>query len=732
MRLFKQIKAATSDMSRLLEVISEKWNMPFNTRNQVELVNHYRGWVYACVAKKSHSVAGVPLRLYKNVPEKSPSKHFVKKGNGLTKVNTTTYESWLANKNIASHITKGLEIEEITEDHPLLDLLRQVNPFANKDDLMYSTEAYLQMIGNSYWYLIPSKMPSLAIQGRYLPKEIWPILSQYMHPVPDANKFISGYKIEIQGKKKTYSPSEIIHFKHFNPKSMIEGMGPLEAAAYAVDIDEQKKKYTFSFFKNSAIPPYFFKMPFDAEKQKGPIWTPKQWRKFKHEFLESHGGPDKAGSLALLQGGLDITQIGVSPKDFTYLLMTKPAIEEIAAIFGIPLFKLTGEGVDRLNAEKSDYSYQRDTIRPELATIEQKLNEQLTPLYDPNIFLVYDNNIPDDKVFELEEQTKLVDTVLTKNEVRTVRGLLPIEGGDSIYIPANMIPVGSPPPEDGKSIDFDKLAADVKHKLLHHCKEQITPEMQVIADKLAPVLAPVFNGYHNEVLSKMNQYPNGPITSWINGDEFSKELYDKSDVLRTEFSSAGQEGIDQITKSAKYQHKYEEGVEVVFNIESTLAAEQMLKLQEGFSVYPIATTQADLNAALAEGMRLGESIAQLKIRVSKIFGVMGADQGIISADAVTRRNWRILRVARTEAARAYNYGHMEGWRQTGLVKAKAWQTGVNPCELCESLQGATMPLDDSFDAKIADFSPSFDFGYGEAYAPPLHPNCGCYLIPITL
>lgn len=710
-----------------MDVISANWNMSFSSRNQVELVRHYRGWVYACVDKNSKAVASVPIRLYKRVPEKTPAKHFIKKQSGLVKVNTATYESWLENKNIAKYIRKGYEVEEITEAHPLIDLLQNVNPFANKEDLFYSAEAYLQMIGNAYWYLIPSKMPSLAIPGRYIPKEIWALQSQYCHPVPDKNKFISRYKMEVRGKKEFYSLDEIIHFKFFNPQSMVEGMGPLEAAAYAVDIDEQKKRYTFSFFKNSAIPPYFFKMPFDSEKMKGPVWTQKQWRKFKRQFIEQHAGPDKQGNLALLQGGLDVTQVGVSPKDFTYLLMSKPTIEEIAAIFGIPLFKLTGEGVDRLNAEKADYSYQRDTIRPLLKNIEEKLNEQLTPLYDPNLFLVYENNVPDDKAFLLDEQTKLVDTVLTKNEVRQQRGLEPIEGGDRVYIPANMVPIGETIPEPDKGIDLDTAAEVVKKDIIRHFKEQLTPEMEKIADKLIPVLVPVFNDFHNSVLRNMNKYPDGPIEEWVKSEEFEKALYEQGDIFAPIFEKSGQEGINQITKKA-----IKAEAEMSFNIESTGAVTQIEKLREGFSVYPIATTRADLLAALSEGLRLGESIADIKIRVSRVFGVMGADEGVVSATGVTRRNWRILRIARTEAARAYNYGHMEGWKQTGLVKAKAWQTGVNPCELCESMQGSTMPLDDSFDKKISEISPTYDFGYGEVFAPPLHPNCACQLIPITL
>ena len=724
------MKKIGEEMAQLLSVVSAKWNLPINMRQTEALVKHYRGWVYACVDRNSKAVSSIPIRLYKKIPEEEKPKHYVKVRGGLVRVNTKTYDSYLENRNISSYISKGMEIEEVTQ-HPLIDLLRQVNPFANEDDLLYGTEAYLQMIGNAYWYLVPSRMPSLSIAGRKLPKEIWMVQSQYCHPVPDKKQFISGYKMEINGKKQYFSPEEIIHFKLFNPGSMIEGMGPLQAAAYAVDIDEAKKRYTFSFFKNSAIPPYFFSLPFDAEKMKGPVWTRKQWRKFKRQFLEQHEGPDKAAKVARLQGGLDITQIGGSPKDFTFLLMTKPTVEEMAAIFGIPLFKLTGEGVDKLNAQLADYSYQRDTIRPLLKNIEQKLNEQLTPLYDPKLFLVFENNIPDDQAFRLKEHGDLVDKVLTKNEVRQARGLPPVEGGDLLYVPANSIAIGATPdPNKGKV----SISGVVKRLKAHIHKEQITPEMEKIAAKLTPSLATVFNDYHNTVLRRVDDYPDGGPADWVTESDAEtqiKELLTRSGVLVSEFQRVGQEAMEQVTKNATARTK-EDAPQIRFDVEATGAAEQIDKLIEGFSVYPIATTMEELRATLEDGMKAGEAILGLKKRISKVFGVMGADEGVISSTGVTRRNWRILRIARTEAARAYNYGHLEGWRQTGLVKAKVWTTGANPCELCDGLQGTTMPLDDSFDGKITELAPSFDFSYGEVLAPPLHPSCGCQLIPVTL
>ena len=74
--------------------------------------------------------------------------------------------------------------------------------------------------------------------------------------------------------------------------------------------------------------------------------------------------------------------------------------EEICNCYGVPISKLTTDNVNRANAESGDYSYMKDTILPRLKKIEQKLNEQLLPMYDDRLFCAFDNPVPADKHYD--------------------------------------------------------------------------------------------------------------------------------------------------------------------------------------------------------------------------------------------------------------------------------------------------------------------------------------------
>lgn len=77
-------------------------------------------------------------------------------------------------------------------------------------------------------------------------------------------------------------------------------------------------------------------------------------------------------------------------------------------------------------------------------------------------------------------------------------------------------------------------------------------------------------------------------------------------------------------------------------------------------------------------------------------------------------------IARTETAYADVQGNLDAYKISGVVEFKQWITGAGCCDLCDELNGETIPLDDAF---MTDD--------GEIDGPPYHPNCRCDVLPIT-
>jgi hypothetical protein len=101
--------------------------------------------------------------------------------------------------------------------------------------------------------------------------------------------------------------------------------------------------------------------------------------------------------------------------------------------------------------------------------VEGDLNEWLVPQFDESLKLIYDyDNIP-----ALTERRKMIytnvieavrDGIITRNEARERLDLEPIEGGDEIYINANMFPLGMDAPTEDKEMldenDFEDVYGD--------------------------------------------------------------------------------------------------------------------------------------------------------------------------------------------------------------------------------------------------------------------------------
>lgn len=88
-------------------------------------------------------------------------------------------------------------------------------------------------------------------------------------------------------------------------------------------------------------------------------------------------------------------------------------------------------------------------------------------------------------------------------------------------------------------------------------------------------------------------------------------------------------------------------------------------------------------------------------------------------DAAAFSEERALTVARTEMAKADSQGALYGYKASGVVKGKRWQTAEDDLvsdECVANQEAGTIPLDDNFPSG--------------ADAPPNHPNCRCVVLPV--
>jgi len=91
----------------------------------------------------------------------------------------------------------------------------------------------------------------------------------------------------------------------------------------------------------------------------------------------------------------------------------------------------------------------------------------------------------------------------------------------------------------------------------------------------------------------------------------------------------------------------------------------------------------------------------------------GLAAAIRESDAFSRA--RAQMIARTETAKADVAGHRAGWKASGLVAGREWQTSDGCCDECQALDGTIVGIDEEFP---------------DGADVPLHPNCECNELPV--
>lgn len=389
--------------------------------NFQQLIKGYRDWIYVCATKNAINVAQVPLRLYAAKPS-SRSKIIVPH-----RVVPKEQREFLETKAHLRSLTtfrKAVEVVEVL-DHPFLDLLKNVNPFMNQFSLLELTQLHQELVGNTYWFVLKGQ--------NNIPSELWILEPQYVKIVPDKKTFIKHYKYERNWSKPTiYELDEIVHFKVPNPTNPYYGMSPLAAIFGPYSIGIKMDTYENSVFANSGNPSGII-------EYEGVVGE-HEYRRTVERLREQYAGLKKAGKLMLLEGGAKYKPIGLSPKELNFLQGRRYIKEIICNAYGQHL-GMYDKDANRANAETASYLYMRDTITPRLVRLEQKINEQLMPMYDDALFVSFDNCIPEDKKYRLEETRTYIEIGFrTINELRAELGLDPVPWGDE---PINLVKGGS-------------------------------------------------------------------------------------------------------------------------------------------------------------------------------------------------------------------------------------------------------------------------------------------------
>ncbi|MCL5431677.1 MAG: phage portal protein [Patescibacteria group bacterium] len=379
-------------------VFSFFYNQASPKLGEKQLLDAYKGMVFACVNAIAEEVGNIHLRLQRK-----------------------TKDSW----------------EEIP-DHPALTLLSSVNNFTTSSDLLIGTQAFLELDGNAFWYMVRN-----GNSGGGDLVEIWLLDPTRMSIVKNSTTIISNYVYQNEkGDKVPMELGEIIHFKRFNPKDQYRGVGTVQAAALPIDIDDYSAQWQRNFFSNAAMPSGILSTDGTLNQE--------QYDRIKANWDSKYKGVANSSKMALLEGGLHFTPVNFTQREMQFLDGRRAIRDEILAIFRVPKSILgIVEDVNRANAEASDYVFGKRVIKPKMQFLVDKLNEFYLPMFglkNSQYRFDFDDPVPQNQDLLMTQISKGLNgaSYLTINEAREQMGYPPLdEGGDEIFISNSVIPLGT-------------------------------------------------------------------------------------------------------------------------------------------------------------------------------------------------------------------------------------------------------------------------------------------------
>jgi HK97 family phage portal protein len=413
-RFLSRVRSKTATSNAAYMAASSKIVMGDEGKRQpfsyASAVRSYSSWVYAAANLNAVAVASQPLRLYVRSRDGKKKLWKTRSVSARVKAFHAGDLDHLPSRHVIRKAAEyGDNYEVVTENHPVLDLLEKVNPYQNGFDATVLRILYTELTGNAYLHPVVDKALGIPI-------ELWTMPSQFVEIVPGKVDFVDGYLYGAERDKRRLFPAEeVIHFKRPNPNDLYYGIGKAEAAWGAIMSNDEIHSMDYHFFANKARPDWLMTI-------KGMVST-EEMDRLEKQIEEKLRGSKRAGRFLTASADIDIKPLSFPPKD---LQGRTDIVEEIAAVFGVPVSMLKANDPNLASATIGFAAWKANTILPLLRMDEEVLNQNLLPMFniEGDAFLAYDNPVLSDERFEFEKnRSSVAGGIMTVNEARTRNGL---------------------------------------------------------------------------------------------------------------------------------------------------------------------------------------------------------------------------------------------------------------------------------------------------------------------
>lgn len=381
-----------STIRQMCEVLRPKVGSDYSDATST---SKYRSWVYVAANHNASNIADGELQLYSN------SKPLASRGKQVTAATL---------KDIRKYALKASSDTQEIETHPILDLLHNPNPRDTLYDLLYRTDLFLELAGDAYWHI--------KRDARGIPVEINVLYSQYVNIQHNGmNRIIAyNYGIPQDGTYQyNFDPTDIVHFKFFDPDDVFHGISPLQASARSYGLIDSMTTYEEALNRNMGVPSGMLKYTNQSIK-------PEDRQLIESKWQQKFSSVGRAGKLIVTDQNMDYQDLGINPRDMQFMDGRKWSREEILACFGVNPGLLLTEHTNYSNMVTASKNYYHNTLNPRFKLISQTITRRLlnpNGISGKDLFVVIGKPAPEDEELVLKRAELLSrNAALEVNELR--------------------------------------------------------------------------------------------------------------------------------------------------------------------------------------------------------------------------------------------------------------------------------------------------------------------------
>lgn len=404
--------------------------------SKTDLISAYEDVVFSCINLIGQNIACTGLNLYG------------KNTNALRGKTVTTKQLAVLKKSpVAALRLKGTNQVEAIEEHPLLDLLHEPNPFQNWFEFVQLLDAYLEVMGQSFVHIEPN---GLGLPGRLtvLPSHLVTVVADTETGQVDHYDYLPS----LSGRTH-YKPEEIIHLKFpdlTNP--YLDGFSPVRAIWERQLIGKKELAYLSNVYSNQAR--------MDAVVAPEQPIGPREAERLSKELTQRYRG---AGSGGIFVPGekMNVYPLNWSPKDTSGLEVYKVIKIATANAFAVPM-PLLEPGSNRAESEAAQYYLARYCLVPRLVRIAHALNK-IAAMYDERLWFEFENPVPEDEQLALQQRSQRITELsqgvqngaVLRDEYRIELGLPSAEWAQEPILPSNNVPLSVHEEQNTDIPDFE-------------------------------------------------------------------------------------------------------------------------------------------------------------------------------------------------------------------------------------------------------------------------------------